>query len=135
MRQGRKSAAELAVVSIAGEQPRPKPPMSLCDEEKRYWKQLVDCMPHGWFPPETWGFLTAYCRELFAADETASQINEMRRLGLQKTEDFHKLLDKQSAHTKVIMNLATKMRLTQQSTYDQQTSKKRQATNDQEDPW
>ena len=133
LRKGRKVALEL--VSPTGQLPRPEPPVSLTDEEKAYWRGLVGCMPNGWFRHETLGFLTQYCRELAAADDTASQINDMRRQGLQKTEDFHKLLDKQMAHTKVIMHLATKMRLTQQSTYDPQTSKKREATNDQEDPW
>ena len=133
MRKGRRVSLEL--VSPTGQLPRPEPPVKLCEEEKVYWRQLVGCMPHDWFRPETLGFLTQYVRELVAADETALQINDMRRQGLQKTEDFHKLLAQQMAHTKVIMNLATKMRLTQQSTYDQQTSKKRESTDDQENPW
>jgi hypothetical protein len=134
-RRGRKGSAELAVVSIAGEQPRPAPPVALSDEEKHYWREIVGHMPSNWFPVETWPLLTQLCRVTATSDETGLQMNEMRRQGLQNTEDFQRLANLQLTQAKVLMNLATKMRLTQQSTYDPQTSKKRSSTDDQEDPW
>jgi hypothetical protein len=120
---GRRSAA----AAIADVMPlpiqRPNPPPGLTTEEAIEWRAIVNRMPAGWFLRETLILLEQYCHHSIAAREIAFAIQELRASGQGKSEGCYKLVGMQAEQTKMLVSLATKMRLTQQSTYEKRTKK------------
>jgi len=57
MKRGRKSQAELATVAVVDPDGRPDAPYDLTDYQADEWRTVVNRMPSGWFPRETWDVL------------------------------------------------------------------------------
>jgi hypothetical protein len=118
--RGRVSANELSVaIDAVQEIPRPRPPPELTDEQAQEWRAIVDRMPAEWFPRETHALLTQYCRAVVRARHLAQLIDE-----LQTSEDFNireysALLRDEQLQSRLIATLSMKMRISQESTYDQ----------------
>lgn len=117
--RGRTSGAALAVISPGGivSIRRPDPPEELTDEEAVEWRAVVNRMAADWFPRETHGMLAQYCRHVVAARRVAQLVHNA-----EAAEDFHvwtydKLLKMQEREGRAISSLATRMRLSQHSTY------------------
>jgi hypothetical protein len=120
--RGRKSAASLSVVSVLGNE-RPAPPEDLTDEEAVEWRAIASRMPHDWFTGENHPLLAEYCRHIVRARDLAGDIAKFKRFpaevrittdGIQRYDMLLRMADRERA---AMVNLATKMRLTQQSRY------------------
>lgn len=133
--RGKKSTSSLSVVSEILDA-RPRAPEELNQAEARVWKQIVDSKPHDWFGADSHHLLVAYCRNVVAATERDNDIKNfplatrMEREGFAMFEKLNKLKDMHEARA---VQLATKMRLTQQARYttkaagtaDKNTAKKK----------
>ena len=136
--RGKKSGEALALAGsaiLAVE--RPDAPYDLTDEESREWWAVVDRMPADWFPRETHGLLAQYCRHIVAARHVATMIRELETaIGLeaQGAEDraaillaaakpLDRLLKMQDREGRAISSLATRMRISQQASYDKTRKK------------
>lgn len=123
--RGRTSSAALSVISPEGIVTirRPEPPRDISDEQADEWRAVVNRMPADWFPRETHAVLAQYCRHVVAARRVAQLIADA-----EANEDFDigaydKLLKCQEREGRALSALATRMRLTQQTTYEK-TKKK-----------
>lgn len=129
MSRGRESAAsqeaQLSPEELKAEQDalRPPPPDYLDDDEKTMWKSIVDRMPAGWFPEETLPLLEQYCHALMRARSIAKKIKKAEDSIKTSVSDYGALLRMETQQSKLIATLATKMRLSQQSSYDRSKRK------------
>ena len=131
--RGRKSAASLAVVGAGAIDAvsRPEAPHDLTKEQAAEWREIVDRMPAEWFPRETHGLLAQYCRHLVAARRVGQLVAMAEAADDFDVDEYDKLLKMQEREGRAISSLATRMRLTQQTTYDK--SKKKPAVSKR--PW
>lgn len=131
--RGRKSAASLSVVSPGGVRAieRPKPPTELTDEQAFEWRAIVDGLPADWFPRETWGLLSQYCRHVISGRRVAQLLEAEEASESFDVGSYDQLLKMQEREGRALSSLATRMRITQQTTYDK--SKKKPAQN--RKPW
>lgn len=131
--RGRKSAASLTVVSGNGieavERPRPLP--ELTDEQSGVWLDIVNRLPADWFPVETHGLLAQYCRHIISARRVAQLIEQAESGDGLEIEDYDRLLKMQEREGRALSSLATRMRLSQQATYDAKKQKPKAAKK----PW
>ena len=74
--RGRKSSAELSILTMPTLETimRPDAPYDLTDEQADEWRAVVNRMPADWFPRETHGMLTQYCRHVVAARRVAQLV-------------------------------------------------------------
>lgn len=123
--RGRRSAASLAVISSSGIEAieRPRPPEDLNDEQAAEWISIINRMPADWFPRETHGMLAQYCRHIVAARRVAQLVNAAEADEDFNIKDYDRLLKMQEREGRAITSLATKMRLSQQTTYDKSKKK------------
>ncbi|MBZ9710486.1 hypothetical protein LB543_27690 [Mesorhizobium sp. ESP7-2] len=124
--RGRKSSAALSVVigsaGIAAVG-RPKPLAILTKEQAEVWSTIVNRLPANWFPAETHGLLAQYCRHTVAADRIATLIGNVDRAKEVNVAEYVELLRAQERESRCIASLATRMRLSQQSTLDKSKKK------------
>lgn len=137
--RGRKSVASLSVISSSGIEmiERPRPPSDLSQEQANEWVSIVNRMPAEWFPRETHGMLAQLCRHLVSARRVADMITALEselstevedgksqaEIILSATKAFDRLYKMQEREGRAISSLSTKMRLSQQSTYDKSKRK------------
>jgi hypothetical protein len=122
MPRGRKSAASLSIVSVIGQE-RPAPPDELDEAEAKEWREIAARLPHDWWTRENFPLLAEYCRHIVRARDLAGDIAKFKRFpaevrltteGVQRYDVLLRMADRERA---AMVNLATKMRLTQQSRY------------------
>ena len=124
--RGRKSAGEVAVLTQ-----RPDPLPQLNKDEKEIWQRVVNGLPSDWFRPETLDLLREYCHQISLSLKIQKMIVKLPMdAPPADMERFVRLKEKTS---RMIVTLATKMRLSQQSTYDREKVKSGGAPAD--DPW
>lgn len=123
--RGRKSAASLTVITPAGVESgrRPKPPAELNDEQAIEWMAVVNRLPADWFPRETHPMLALYCRHVVSARRVAQLIKAAESEKDLDLETYDRLLKMQERESRAISSLATRMRISQQSTYDKSRKK------------
>lgn len=122
--RGRQSAAALTVVTQGVEVvPRPNPPEELTDEQAHEWRSVVNRLPAEWFPRETHGMLAQYCRHVVAARRVAQLIEAEESKDPVDVETYDRLLKMQEREGRALSSLATRMRLSQQTTYDPKKKK------------
>ena len=129
MRQrGRKSAASLAVMQMAGpldRVERPDAPYDLTDEQATEWRAIVNRMPADWFTRETWPMLAQLCRHVIASRRLAMLIAaEETGEGMLNTDLWLKLLAAQERESRAISSLSGRMRLSQVATLRQDRTEK-----------
>ena len=120
----RKSAAALATITPISDH-RPPPPDELSDEQKAEWQAIVGRMPSGWFPRETHGLLVAYLRHWATGRFLSRQIEAFDPEWTCSDEGFQRYtawLTLRVKETKTAADLATKLRLTNQSRYTPATA-------------
>lgn len=110
---------------------RPIPPDELSGEQSDEWQSVVDRLPADWFPRETHGLLTQYCRHIVAARRVAQLIADHEKSDEFDVEVYDRLLKMQEREGRAISSLATRMRLSQQTTYDPKKRKPKAAAK----PW
>lgn len=123
----RRSADALAVATIAKIDvvQRPDAPYDLTDEESAEWWAVVQRMPADWFPRESHGLLTQYCRHVVRSRRVAQLIGEMEKSKDLDVKEYRDLIRTESDLSRAMALLATKMRMAQQSTYDATKTKPR----------
>jgi hypothetical protein len=122
--RGRQSAASLEVVNHSGieEIKRPRPLDTLTSDEKLEWMRVVNDLPADWFRESNLQVLEGYCRTSVNCRRIADLIERL----LEKEfdlGDYEKLLRMQEVQHRALLSFATKMRLTQQATYDKERKK------------
>jgi hypothetical protein len=128
-KRGPKSALELAHLrESAGDGleriERAPAPYDLTDAQAQLWEAIVSRLPASWFPVETWPLLAQYVRHVDASRRVAmlieQEVNPTPDADGQVPEldlnNYRRLLVMQALESRAMMSLATKMRLTQQST-------------------
>ena len=108
--RGRKSAGELAVVPISAVQ-GPEPPAEFDSEEAEIWRLTVSGMKPDWFGPEVQPLLRCYCTEAATAEFLARALRTTGR----GDKSYGRLLAQHRGATKIMLSLATKLRITPQS--------------------
>ncbi len=133
-KRGRVSTAQLAIsakVSTLETLQRPDAPYELTDEQAAEWWAVVNRMPADWFPRETHGLLTQYCRHVVNARRVAQLITKCEKQKKLDVADYNQLLIMQEREGRAISSLATRMRLTQQTVHDREKKKPHQVAK----PW
>jgi hypothetical protein len=123
--RGRRSAASLAVVSSNELEAfqRPCAPDGLSPEQASEWVQIVNRLPADWISRETEPLLAQYCRHIVAARRVADLIKSAEADEECSIKDYDRLLKMQEREGRALTSLATKMRISQQSTYDKSKKK------------
>jgi len=123
--RGKQSTAAMSVVQPSGitATRRPVPQEGLTDEQAIIWRNVVDRMPAEWFPAETHDMLAQYCRHVISARRVADLIELLTAQDEFATEDYDRLLKMQEREGRAMSALATRMRLSQQSTYSRDRGK------------
>ena len=125
--RGKQTIASIAVTRPDNviEIPRQPPPDVLTDEQAFEWRDVVDRMPADWFPRETHAMLIQYCRHVVSARRVAEMLDgfapEKDTPGW--LEDYDRLLRMQEREGRALSALATRMRLSQQSSYDKKRTR------------
>jgi hypothetical protein len=107
----------MAALAVEGVQ-RPEPPSSLRKADAKIWREVVDRMPANWFPRETHGLLMQYCRHESTLGYIDKVVAKLQRSSNPDLSEIRKMLRERRLESKMVATLATKMRLSQQSTYD-----------------
>lgn len=139
-KRGRKSAAEIEVVSpVIRLGDRPEPPLSLNDRAVDEWRRVVNRMPSDWFTDETLSLLQAFCEHVAEGEALQLMIEKVRRKAMTDDECFNRykaLCTMKEVQTRAALSCATKMRLTQQSSYtDKASGTAKQASTGGGKPW
>jgi hypothetical protein len=134
---GRKSAASMAVVPL-GERSRQLAPADLTRDEAKVWNAVVAAESADWFSGSTRPLLAQYARHVVAARRVAAMINsleasiaaqaaaghgDLMTMMLGAVKPLDKLQRMQERESHAISTLATKMRISQQSTRNQRGNK------------
>lgn len=128
--RGRPSTASLAVVpnlknfSLVD---RPAPPDVLSPEEAKEWRSIAGALPADWFGRETHQLLVQYVRNTVRSNELAAIRQQVYDSEKFDCELYEKLVRLEVQVSMVLTTLATKMRISQQSTYDKSKKKPSQA--------
>lgn len=121
--RGRKSSQELTRAPTVEVVDRPDAPYDLTDEQSEEWWAIVNRMPADWFPRETHGMLAQYCRHVIASRRVAQLIKGHEDNPVMDIEGYDRLLKMQEREGRAISSLATRMRISQQTTYDPKKKK------------
>ncbi|WP_424967327.1 hypothetical protein [Dinoroseobacter sp. S375] len=128
----RKSGAEIEAKALAParveREARPDAPYDLTDEESQEWWAVVDRMPADWFPRETHGLLAQYCRHVVSARRVAQLIAQATAGEELDIGEYDQLLKMQEREGRALSSLATRMRITQQASYDPERRKEGKKT-------
>jgi len=121
---GKKSVAEMSVAPVKmGE--RPQPPLSLNPRAEDEWVRVVNRMPSDWFRDETLSTLQAYCEHVAEGEAVQMMIETVRQTAMANDESYKRyrdLLRDKELQTRAVLSCATKMRMTQQSSYTDKAS-------------
>jgi hypothetical protein len=124
---GRKSTASLAVGIIdGGFDSKVEPPEGTPERVAKIWRDTVRAEPAGFFKTTaTQALLEDYCRQRAVTNEMADLINEFDPAWLAEAKGMRRyewLCKMQRMASKAAMDLATKLRLTNQSRYEKDTA-------------
>lgn len=124
-KRGRVSAAamEIAPVGRIETVQRQNAPHELNDEETEVWFAVVNSWAADWFSPANTPLLTQYCRHVVQARRIAELIERATGDPELSVKDYDRLLKVQERESRTIATLATKMRLSQQSTTNHRGNK------------
>lgn len=118
-KRGRASVASIMTrppASVIDRVERPVAPHDLTDEEVEVWAAVVNRMPADWFGSETLPLLSQYCRHVIQARRIAELIEKATSDPKLHVTDYERILRMQVRESGAIAQLATKMRISQQST-------------------
>lgn len=123
--RGRDSAAanEIAAIGKLETVQRPDAPYDLTDEQVDEWRAVVARLPADWFPRETHPLLAQYCRHAVASRRLAQLVASLERESDFDLIAYDRALKMQERESRCLASLATKMRISQQTTYDKSRKK------------
>lgn len=99
---------------------RMRAPSYLTKPQADIWTQIIAAKPADWFGPESAPLLAMYCRAVASANHLAGIVERFersKRLDSDKMRAYALALGAFDKQSKLLVSLATKMRLTQQSQY------------------
>lgn len=113
--RGRKSAAALAIVPMAElAATRPAPPDYLPSMAQAIWREVTGSRPAAYFDRASLGLLEVYCRSLAEHRRLATRIEALDP----EADDYAKLVRLADIQAARVAQMATRMRLSQQSRTD-----------------
>lgn len=118
--RGRKSAASLAVVASNALPQRLPPPEYLTPAQRALWLDVVDTKPADWFGPDSAPILVEFVRAVETCNQLAGPIAATMDGG--DPREIASILGVRDREAKRAADLATKLRLTQQSRYTPQAA-------------
>jgi hypothetical protein len=119
-KRGRTSAAEMGVQPVGIDaKSRPEPPSSLSPSEKATWREIVSSLRADWFEPENLPLLAEYIRYATLSSRLARELRGIEVLDPR----FAPLFRQKMAVGNSLLRLATKLRLTLQSSTTARTDK------------
>jgi hypothetical protein len=123
--RGRNSAAstEIAALAIVESIQRPDAPYELTDEQADEWRAIVNRLPADWITRETYALLVQYCRHVVRARRLAVLLDKAEKSENFDVKEYRDLLRSEAEQSGAMMSLATKMRISQQTTYDKSKKK------------
>lgn len=123
--RGRPSSVALSTIGPLGIEivRRPEPPPDLTDEQAIEWRAVVNRLPADWFPRETHGMLAAYCRHVVTARRVSDLVTTIEAEADFVIAEYDLALRMQEREGRAISSLATRMRMSQHSSYDKKTKK------------
>jgi hypothetical protein len=123
--RGRQSAASLEVAKPGKIETiqRPDAPYDLTDEQTEEWWAVVNRMPADWFPRETHGILSQYCRHVITARRVAQLVASCEATDPLDIGEYDQLLKMQEREGRALSSLATRLRITQQATVSAKAKK------------
>ena len=123
--RGRVSAAsrEVAKVGKIETIQRPDAPYDLTDEQSEEWWAVVNSLPADWFPRESHGVLSQYCRHVVTARRVAQLVAACEADADMDLAQYDQLLKMQEREGRALSSLATRLRITQQATVSAKTQK------------
>jgi hypothetical protein len=125
VQRGRVSAAALEIVpKVFDRVERLRPPAELTDEETEVWAGVVNTQPADWLSPGAAPLLAQYCRHVVQAKRIAGLLDQATQDPTLGVKDYDRLLRLQQRESLVLALLATKMRLSQQSTTNHRGNKR-----------
>ncbi len=130
--RGRKANLAVVTGSAISAVDRPEPLSDLTPEQRLEWALVVNSLPADWFPDETLAVLAQYCRHAVAAKHVAELIANLEAGDKINYKAYDALLRMQERESRIVVSLATKMRITQQATYDREKVKPKQTV---KNPW
>lgn len=113
---------------------RPDPLEGLTREQRDEWKAVVDRMPEEWFPRETHQLLAQYCRHACEAKFISGMLRAHKvdpETSGEWLDQYGDLLKLQEREGRAMSSLATRLRITQQSTVNPKIQKPSEPV----DPW
>ena len=123
-KRGRKTAADLQVVSVEFE--RPRPPKVLNARQAEIWERTIIDESDGHFKTKALqDMLADYCRHREMAESFGTIINEFKPEWVKSTKGAQKLgslLRMRDAEARAAADKATKLRMTNQSRYTPQAA-------------
>jgi len=123
IQRGRKSAAAQSVTVVdGGFKKRPEPPADLTERQASIWREVVASEPTQFFDTAaTRTLLTDYCRHCETAEILTNLINTFKPEWIRAEEGAHRLnglLKMRERETRAAVSMATKLRITNQSRYE-----------------
>ena len=117
--------AEMSVAPAVELDRRIQPPEDFLPEHQAIWHSITATKPADWFQADCYSILEAYCRHIVSARTIDEKIDQMEQNGFEDAEQFllyEKLLNMREKQTRTLTSVATKLRLTPQSRYDDRTA-------------
>lgn len=105
---------------------RPEPLPEMTREQREEWRAVVERMPGDWFPRETHQLLAQYCRHACEARRISAMLTAHTIEPLVSStwlKQYGDLLKFQEREGRAMSSLATRLRITQQSTVNPKVQK------------
>lgn len=146
MSGGRKSAAELAMASIANSIAEaegaitrmPDPPDTLTLEQQEIWNMVLSSRGGDLIAREAYPVLVEYCKAVSNANKISGALDSFEADCAddpERLERWHKLLRMQEQHSRLVATLAGKLRLTPASRIQPISAGRNAAKGDKLKPW
>lgn len=124
--RGRKSSAELAVVSSAGvvQTRRPSPPSELTDEQAEEWRAVVNVHAADWLTRDRHSMLVALCRHVVAQRHVAQLVDHNMAAEDYDVGLHDKLLKMQERESRCILSACVRLGIAQTTTYEKKSDRR-----------
>jgi hypothetical protein len=121
----KKSAASLSVVPVKPKDARIAPPSFLTARQKELWLEIVASKPADWFTEDCKALLVGYVKAIASHEILSRRVDILESDDYESIEDLKdedRLYAMQERQARLIQSFATKMRLTNQSRYQNSTA-------------
>lgn len=133
----KKSAASMSVVAtIKPKDARLAPPASLTPRQKELWLEIVASKPADWFTVDAQSLLVGYVKSISSYEIISARVEAVEADGgMEDLRDEDRLYAMQERQARLVQSFATKMRLTNQSRYQNSTAAVKTAQASGGRPW